>query len=74
MMDKLIEKESRYKYSHDGQNPINGAEPTYEGRFVVPEEPPKTPDIPSSSEDNIPGSESKDEKNKIESKPGMVSR
>nr|XP_027116795.1 uncharacterized protein LOC113734445 isoform X1 [Coffea arabica] len=69
MMDKLIEKESRYKYSHDGQNPINGAEPTYEGRFVVPEEPPKTPDIPSSSEDNIPGSESKDEKNKIESKP-----
>ena len=73
MMDKLIEKESRYKYSHDGQNPINDAEPTYEGRFVVPEEPPKTSDIPSSSND-ISGSESKDEENKIESKPGMVSR
>ncbi|XP_027167049.1 uncharacterized protein LOC113767080 isoform X2 [Coffea eugenioides] len=69
MMDKLIEKESRYKYSHDGQNPINAAEPMYEGRFVVPKAAPETPDTPSSSKDNIPASKSKDKKNKIESKP-----
>ncbi|XP_027164215.1 uncharacterized protein LOC113764496 isoform X2 [Coffea eugenioides] len=69
MMDKLIEKESRYKYSHDGQNPINAAERMYAERIDIPKAAPEAPDTPSSSKDNIPASKSKDEKNKIESKP-----
>ncbi|XP_071938234.1 uncharacterized protein [Coffea arabica] len=56
MMDKLIGQESRYKYSHDGQDPINAAERIYTGRFVIPKAAPQTHDTPSSSKDNIPGS------------------
>lgn len=69
IMDIFIEKESHYKYTHNGQLPINGAARMYAERIDIPETPPEEQEPPSGSEGNSPESKSIDRQDKIGSKP-----
>ncbi|XP_027165973.1 uncharacterized protein LOC113765935 [Coffea eugenioides] len=60
IMDKLIELEANYKYSHNGGRPVDNVDQMYPERIKPPSTPPPEHDTYSSSEDNIPGSKSKD--------------
>ena len=58
IMDKLIEHEANYKYSHNGGRPVDNVEQMYPERIKPPSTPPPEHDTHSSSEDT--GSKSKD--------------
>ncbi|XP_027119571.1 uncharacterized protein [Coffea arabica] len=58
VMDKLIEHEANYKYSHNGGRPVDNVEQMYPERIKPPSTPPPEHDTYSSSEDT--GSKSKD--------------
>lgn len=73
-MDKLIKRESIYKYGHNGRKPTQNVEPMYAERLAPPLTPPHDHDVHSSLEDNIPGTKSKDKEEQGGSKPGKVVR